>query len=249
MPTAENVDPKGRQREQPDPEGRQRFLFDDRDALASALADRVAGDLRAAVAERGSASLVVSGGSTPRPFFEHLSRRPLPWDRVRVTLADERWVPPDHQASNERLVRRHLLVADAAAATLIGLKTPAATPEEGRDACERALAEAPRPFDVVILGMGEDGHTASLFPGAPELLAGLDPASTHTCLAVRPPAAPHPRISLTRAALADSRRLVLHITGEGKWQVYRRASESGPAPELPIRSLLATGRVEVWWAP
>ena len=223
--------------------------YDDRNTLAAALADRVAADLRRAVTERGKASLVVSGGSTPRPFFEQLSRRPLPWSHVQVTLADERWVPADDDASNERLVRRHLLVERAATATLIGLKTPDATPEAGRGACEQALARIARPFDVVVLGMGGDGHTASLFPEAPELEAGLDPSSRRACLAVRPPAAPHPRMSLTLAALLDSRRLVLHITGEEKWEVYERASEPGPATELPIRAVLESGRVEVWWAP
>ncbi len=195
------------------------------------------------------ASLVVSGGSTPKPFFEHLSRRVLAWDRVRITLADERWVGADHEASNERLVRRHLLVAEAAVATVVGLKTPEATPEEGCEACEQALAQVTRPFDVVILGMGGDGHTASLFPGAPELAAGFDPASGRTCLAAHPATAPHPRMSLTLPALLDSRRLVLHITGESKRRVYAQALEPGPAQELPIRAVLASDRVEVWWAP
>ena len=217
--------------------------------LAVALSDNVAEQLRAAITDRGEASLVVSGGSTPQPFFEHLSQQPLPWGQVRVTLADERWVPADHEASNERLVRHHLLVGEAGAATMVGLKSSASTPEEGREACEQTLAQISRPFDVVILGMGGDGHTASLFPDAPELAAGLDAATPETCLAVRPPAAPHARMSLTLRALLDSRRLILHITGEGKQAVYRRALEPGPAEELPIRAVLASGRVEVWWAP
>ncbi len=245
MPTADNVDPSRR-------------LFDDRDALTRALGESIARDLAAAISQRGEASLVVSGGSTPQPLFEHLSRQPLAWDKVRVTLADERWVPADHEDSNEGLVRRKLLAGNAAAASMIGLKTKHATPEVGREACERALAVVPRPFDVVILGMGGDGHTASLFPDAAELAAGLDLHTSRlspsggtpgTCLAVRPPAAPHPRMSLTLAAILDCRRLVLHITGESKMEVYRRASEPGPALELPIRAVLASGRVEVWWAP
>ncbi len=166
-----------------------------------------------------------------------------------MTLADERWVPADHLDSNERLVRETLLVHDAREATMIGLKTPQATPEEGREACEQNLAVIDRPFDVVVLGMGDDGHTASLFPTAPELAAGLDPETEHTCLAVRPPVAPHPRMSLTLAALLTGRRLVLHITGEAKWQVYQRALEVGPVEELPIRAVLRSGHAEVWWAP
>ena len=130
-----------------------------------------------------------------------------------MTLADERWVPPDHEASNERLVRRHLLVQEAAAAELISLKTPEPTPDLGQES------------------------------------AGLDRTTRRTCLAVRPPAAPHPRMSLTLAAILDSRRLVLHITGESKMEVVRRAMEPGPVEDLPIRGVLASGRVEVWWAP
>ncbi|MEM7588161.1 MAG: 6-phosphogluconolactonase [Acidobacteriota bacterium] len=221
----------------------------DPQALADALAERVASDLRSAVAERGTASLVVSGGSTPRPFFDRLSRTELPWQHVAVTLADERWVPADHPDSNERLVRKTLLVEAAADARFVSLVNDAATPEAGRDACERALATIPRPFDVVVLGMGGDGHTASLFPETTELTAGLDPFSSDACLAVNPKTAPHARMSLTLRAILDSRRLILHITGDGKWDVYQRALEPGPASELPIRAALQSGRVEVWWAP
>ncbi len=222
--------------------------YPDRGSLTAALANQVADDLRTAIIQRGEASLVVSGGSTPRPFFERLSQEPLAWDRVTVTLADERWVPEDHEASNERLLRQNLLVGEASKAKIVGLKTPEDTPEEGRAACEQNLATLARPFDVVVLGMGGDGHTASLFPAAPELADGLDLTSTDSCLAVRPPEAPHPRMSLTLKALLASRRLILHITGEEKWQVYQRALQPGPMEELPIRAVLRSGRVEVWWA-
>lgn len=224
--------------------------FGDRRQLARELARSLAAGLAAAVAERGAATLVVSGGSTPKPLFAKLRRKILPWDRVSVTLADERWVAAVEAASNEGLVRRQLLVEEAAAARWVGLKNDAPTPEAGRDECERRLRRLPRPFEAVVLGMGADGHTASLFPAAAELEAGLDPDSGRLCLAVRPPAAPHPRISLTLAALLSSRRIVLHITGEEKWSVYRRALEPGPAEELPIRGVLRrAGGVEVYWAP
>lgn len=220
-----------------------------RDALVEALRDTIADDLRTAIRTRGCASLVLSGGSTPRSLFAALSRQRLPWGKVRITLADERWVAPDHPDSNERLVRDHLLQREASAASLLGLKTPEPTPEAGREACEHRLATFERPFDVVVLGLGTDGHTASLFPGAAQLASGLDLRSPRACLAVRSPVAPHPRMSLTLAALLDSRRLVLHITGDRKWQVYQQALEPGPVEALPIRAVLRSGQLEVWWAP
>ena len=225
--------------------------FDDSSELARRLAESIAGDLAAAVDSRGAASLVVSGGSTPRPLFDELSRRPLAWEQVSVTLADERWVAADHEASNEALVRRHLLTEEASEARWVGLTDSSETPEDGCDEIEGRLRSVPRPFDVVVLGMGGDGHTASLFPGAAELADGLDPANERLCLAVRPPEAPYPRLSLTLAALLASRRIVLHVTGQQKWAVYQQALADGPAEELPIRAVLrgAEDRVEVFWAP
>ncbi len=139
----------------------------------------------------------------------------------------------------------------AATARFLPLKNAAETPEEGRGACETALGELRRPFDVLVLGMGGDGHTASLFPEAAELAAGLDPAGARLCLAVYPPTAPHPRMSLTLPALLASRRIVLHLTGEEKLRVYERALGEGAEEELPIRAVLrrAAERVELWWGP
>ncbi len=224
--------------------------FSDPLALAQALAERVAADLTAAVIERGTASLVVSGGSTPRPFFERLRRLAIPWRRVWITLADERWVAVSDEASNEALVRRYLMRGPASEARFIGLKTEDPSPEAGQAACEKALREIPCPFDVVVLGMGNDGHTASLFPGAAELAEGLDRESPHLAIPVHSPAAAHPRMSLTLAALCNSRRVFLHITGDEKERIYRRALAEGPVEELPIRAVLraAADRVEVYWA-
>lgn len=221
----------------------------DRRALARELAESVANDLRKAVTERGGATLVVSGGSTPEPFLDALSKIELDWAKVTVTLADERWVDSSDAASNEAFVRRHLLRGVASPARFVALKNAAETPEEGQKDCEAALHSMALPIDVVVLGMGSDGHTASLFPDAAELAAGLDRTTTQLCLAVRPPEAPNPRMSLTLAALLLSRRIVLHITGEKKWQVYQQAITDGPEEELPIRAVLRNAdNVEVWWA-
>ncbi|MDA8020896.1 MAG: 6-phosphogluconolactonase [Thermoanaerobaculia bacterium] len=225
-------------------------VFDQPKRLASALAESIGEDLKRAVAARGKASLVVSGGSTPLPLFASLAPRELPWDRVWITLADERWVDPTDDASNEKLVRSHLLHDAAAAAHFVPIKTDAPSPEDGEAACEAALADVPRPFDVVVLGMGTDGHTASLFPDAQRLEEALDADSDRTCLAVRAASAASPRMTLTLAALLDSHRTVIHITGNDKWQVYRRALAPGPMEELPVRAILNRGPepIDVYWS-
>jgi 6-phosphogluconolactonase len=216
-----------------------------------ALADMVSGRLAAAIAARGSASLVVSGGRTPLGLFDLLSMVALRWESVTVTLADERWVDRAHGDSNERLVRAHLLRNAAAAANFVSLKNAAATPEEGVAETAAALAKVRRPFDVVLLGMGEDGHTASLFPAAPELADGLSPTAMWPCLAVNPPHAPHARMSLTLGTLLDSRSIIVQLTGAAKRQVIERALEGGPVEDMPIRGILHQAKVPVgiFWSP
>ncbi len=220
-------------------------------ALALALAADIGDWLANGLAVRPRASLVLSGGSTPVPLFHALREIDLDWSRVDITLADERWVAPDHADSNEGLLRRELLQGAVAAARLLPLKTPAATPGQGLAECSRRLAEIPRPFDVVVLGAGADGHFASLFPGTEALAQGLDPDGAASCVACTPPEAPHPRISLTLAALLNTRRLVLHITGEEKWSVYQRALTGGESGALPLRAVFEQTRVQadVYWAP
>ena len=225
--------------------------FPDREALAAALAGEIKVDLEEAIAARGATSLVVSGGKTPARLFEQLRDEKVDWTRTWVTLADERWVETTSEDSNERLVRENLLVGSAAAAHFVGLKNPAATPEAGADWVTRALTRVPHPFDVVVLGMGQDGHTASLFPGSMALARGLDPAAPPACIAVNALVAPHARVSLNLAALLDSRRIVLHIEGDTKWAVYQRARTPGTSAELPIRAILQQKEVpvDVYWSP
>ena len=216
-------------------------------ALAKALARNLAG----ALAARPAASLVVSGGRSPEAYFRLLSAAPLDWARVQVTLADERWVPIDDAASNERLLRATLLQGQARAARLVPLHNAAATTEAGAAAAWGAVSAMPRPFDAVVLGMGDDGHTASLFPCSAEVAAGLNPAAAPGALAVHPTTAPHARMSLNRTALLGSRRLFLQISGASKWAVYQRARQPGAEAELPVRAFLRQSAVpvEVHWCP
>jgi 6-phosphogluconolactonase len=148
--------------------------FPDAQALILALAGEIRVDLAEAIAARGIASLIVSGGATPGPLFAQLSHEALEWDRVWIGLTDERWVDAADDQSNERLVRDRLLQANASQAHFVGLKNPAATPESGVDWAWRAMKRLPRPYDVVVLGMGSDGHFASLVPHSLGLPRALD---------------------------------------------------------------------------
>ncbi|RZL09007.1 MAG: 6-phosphogluconolactonase [Rubrivivax sp.] len=210
--------------------------------LAQALADVVADQLRDGLAQRGRALLIVSGGNTPVPFFERLSQAELAWSQVSVTLADERWVPPSHADSNARLVQRHLLQGLAAQARWLPLVNSAATPAEGQPALEHALAGLPWPADVLVLGMGGDGHTASLFPHDAALAQALDEQeSAPRCLAVAAPERPNvpvPRITMSRRALLDVRLIALHLVGADKWRLLHQVLEPGPVEDFPIRLAL-----------
>jgi 6-phosphogluconolactonase len=223
----------------------------DMDALSRELADAVAAQLTTAIARRGQASLVVSGGRSPAKLFERLRVQALDWSRVCVALADERWVDPTDPSSNERLVRDVLLRDGAAAARFLGLKNAAPSPDLGAVSAWETFARVPRPFDMTVLGMGDDGHTASLFPGSPNLHSALNPAAAAGCVGMWAPTAPHARLSLNLSALLDSRRVALLLSGESKWRTYLRACESGAVEEMPVRAVLRQQRtpLEVFWAP
>jgi 6-phosphogluconolactonase len=241
------------------PPGVRERRFDGATALATTMANDIGHALAAALGERASASLVVSGGKSPVPLFRQLRRADIDWSRVRITLADERWVPPDDPQSNEGLVRRELLQQRATAANFTGLKNDAPTAQQGAAGSWAAVAQLPRPFDVLVLGMGTDGHTASLFPGSPGITQALDPDAVPACVAMSAPVAPHMRMSMNLAALLQSRRVLLQLDGERKWEVYREAARlaanatGGPdathAP--PVTAVLRprSPGVQVYWAP
>ena len=225
--------------------------FTDSDELARTLSGRLAASLTAGIAARGLASLVVSGGKSPHRLFERLRAESLDWSRVCVALADERWVEPSDPGSNEKLVRDVLLQGSAAAARFIGLKNGAPTPDLGAVSAWETFARVPRPFDAVVLGMGDDGHTASLFPRSPNLASALNLAAVAGCVGMWSPDVPHPRLSLNLSALLGSRRIVVLIAGKQKWDTYCAASGDGPAEEMPIRCILRQRHtpVEVMWSP
>ncbi|MDW5377484.1 6-phosphogluconolactonase [Halomonas sp. HP20-15] len=217
-----------------------------REQLAAQLAEAVASALAADLENHERALLVVSGGSTPVPFFKRLASIELPWSRIDVTLADERWVAEDADDSNARLVREHLLQGPAAAASFCPLTSGDATPEQGVESVARRVVDLPWPASVVVLGMGGDGHTASLIPDSGEL--GLALTTDEPLVAARAPSVPQPRITLSAGRLHQARRHVLHIVGDDKRSVLARAMAGDDARELPIRAFLACP-LAVFWAP
>jgi 6-phosphogluconolactonase len=225
--------------------------FPDAETVSRELATQIAATLAAAIGARGIASLVVSGGHSPTRMFEILRAQSLDWSRVCIALADERWVSPEDAESNERLVRNVLLKEQAASARFLGLKNGAPTPALGAVSAWGTFARVPRPFDTVILGMGDDGHTASLFPRSPNLPNALNPAAAAGCIGMWAPTAPQPRLSLNLTALLDSRRIVLFIIGEAKRRTYAAACAPGPVEDMPVRAVLRQSRtpVDVMWSP
>lgn len=223
------------------------FIFDSRDEASAAVARRMAELCRDNLARFDRASLVVSGGTTPGRCFELLSSETLDWPKVTLLLSDERWVPPDHADSNEKLLRDTLLVGFARDANLVSVYREDFTVDEGCDALQSHY-----PADVFacsLLGMGTDGHFASLFPGVDEATAGLNPENCRLYIPVSTAASPHPRASMTLAALSHCEEIILLIFGEEKRAVYNRAAAGDAA--LPIFHLLQqpTPRMSLYWAP
>ena len=218
--------------------------YSDRDALMLDLADIIAGELTSALEHSDRASLCVPGGTTPGPIFDTLSGVHLAWDRVDVLLNDERWVPETSDRSNTALLKRRLVTGNAAGANLIPLFTDVPTPEDGLDGLMPAV-DAALPLDVLVLGMGADMHTASLFPGADQLELGLSDAAP-TLLAMRAPGAPEPRITLSAKALKSAVSTHILITGAEKREALEKASKLQPL-EAPISAFLRGSQVH--WAP
>lgn len=221
--------------------------FPTREALYDAAAATIVEGLTTAVATQGVAGFAATGGSTPAPVYDRMARMTAPWDKVMVALTDERWVPPTDPGSNEGLVRRHLLTGEASKAGFSPLYFEGVSHEEAALRAQAGVAAA-APFGVVLLGVGPDGHVASLFPGSPVLARGLDPASERLVLAVPPgdPAPDIPRISLTFQALTQSALIVLLITGQAK----RALLDGEVDPALPVAAILKQDRakVRILWA-
>ena len=221
------------------------------DEFTHKVAAWVGNVLQQAIAEKGRATLVVSGGRTPVPVFKALTKYHLPWKQVTVLLADERWVAHNQDASNVRLVRESLLTGPAAIANFIPFPYGGEDIEADALMMDRQLAALSEPFDLVLLGMGDDGHTASLFPGAVALDAGLSGKPNANCIALKPTEAPHARLSMTLPRLLHSEQIGVLLQGESKLDIYQKALKSPEVKAMPIRGILLQDRVPVvvHWCP
>ena len=226
-------------------------IFDNSDALATGLAETVSDALAQAIAARGRAVLAVSGGSTPLKFFEALSRLPLSWEQVTIMLVDERMVPASSERSNAKLAREHLIKNQAASAFFVPMYSGGFDDGDAAHQIETVLKRARlTPPDFVVLGMGNDGHTASFFPGGDRLKDAIDPAQSALVLPMHADGAGEARLTLTLPVLLAAKRLALHIEGTGKRAVLDRALADGTrAEDMPIRAVFenAARAVEVFW--
>jgi 6-phosphogluconolactonase len=232
------------------------FLFEDRASLFAALASDCRTHLAKALSDRGATTFMVSGGSTPAPLYEALSLSDLDWDNINVALVDERWVNKEHSASNEALIDCSLLTNNAARASFVGMKNAAASAAEGCAETEALYQALPKPFAISILGMGNDGHTASLFPHADGLTDALAENNQQLTAAIMAKQSdvtgPNTeRLTLTLNGLLQSERLIILLTGEEKLAVFRRAMTEGPVEDMPVRAVLRQNKVpvELYWAP
>lgn len=223
-------------------------FFESRELASIAAAECIVAALRPQLEQHRATSLVVTGGSSPARCYAVLAATAIGWSRVHVLLSDERWVPATDPDSNEKLVRDTLLVEQAADARLHSIYAADTSPAQRCQALDALLPTLPLPFASVLLGMGDDGHFASLFPDAANLAAGLAPDNPAFCIPVRTAASEHQRISMTLAALLQSEQIVLLFFGAAKRAVYERArAESSTYPVAKLFSQERTP-VHVFWA-
>lgn len=218
------------------------YNFETKESLVLELSKRIASYLEKSINENGKASLLVSGGSTPKPLFEKLSNIDIAWEKVTISLVDERWVDSNHKDSNELLVKSNLLQNFAQKAKFVGMfineKKLIESEKKAEILCSETYQEKVSPFDVIILGMGADAHTASLFPENERLDEAYNLDNKNLCISIKPTTAPHERMSLTLNAILSARHIILHIEGEEKLKVYEEAISLDDKYKMPIASVL-----------
>jgi len=218
------------------------------ESLASGLCQCIGEILTEAIRKKGRASMAVSGGSTPIRLFKEFSLLSIDWKKIDLTLVDDRWVDAKNADSNELLVRTHLIKNKAAQVNFIPLKNDAKTAKEGQIYSEKMLRKIKPPFDVVVLGMGSDGHTASLFPCSDELPEAMNLNNSNYLISTSPKTAPYERISLTAKVILDSKNIFLHLNGSSKLHTLEGAMEYKDLNKMPIYTFLKNG-LSIYWSP
>lgn len=212
--------------------------FKTKENLTKCLSEKIIDDLKKAIKKNEKASLLVSGGSTPKALFESLSKSDIAWDKVNIGLCDERWIDASHKDSNENLVNTYLLQNYAKKANFVPFFIKDVKVEEAKELCSKNINDSLYPFDCVILGMGNDGHTASIFPQNKKLEEAFDLNNKCLCVNMKPSDAPYERMSLTRAAILSADNIYLHFEGKEKLEVFNEVNLKKDMNETPIYSIL-----------
>ena len=218
------------------------------ESLAEDLSQSIGEILTEAIKKRGRASIAVSGGSTPIPLFKEFSLLNIDWKKVDLTLVDDRWVDSKNTDSNELLVRTHFIKNKASKVNFIPLKNDSKTAKDGQKISEEMLKNITLPFDVIVLGMGSDGHTASLFPCSEELSEGMNLNNLNCLISTSPKTAPYERLSLTARVIIDAKNVFLHLNGSNKLHTLESAMEYQDSSKMPIYTFLENG-LSIYWSP
>ncbi len=233
----------------------QEFICSSKNQLYQEVSDKCATLLNNDIERYGQASINVPGGTTPAPVFELLSKMTLPWNKISIVPSDERWIDINHDQSNQFLIERTLLINNASSANFVGLKNDADSPFDGEAETAERLAKLLKPASVTVLGMGADGHVASLFPDTPQIETALDLSQNKLCIGIDAKGCAvagdyTQRMSQTLVSLVDATVVILLITGSEKLEVVRRAKQRTDFNSQPVAALLAQTKtpVEIYWA-
>ncbi len=226
------------------------YFFAHSDVLLQRLTDYCANVLRTAIAKHGATTFLVSGGKTPQQLFRQLSLVDLPWQQVTIALIDERCVSVKHEKSNAKLVYENLLQNRASVARFVPMFDSSVNADEALQLCESRYRQLPAPIALALVGMGNDGHTASWFPGAEQLREAM--TTEQWCVRLLAPglsASDIPnRFTVSLSALARAEKIVLLISGQDKKHVYTQALAGDDIGQMPVRALLKHKPMAVFWA-